>query len=124
MKPKQSVWSLISLLFMSPLCTGVATAQANERPHFVAESLSEFATAYEKQRHRVLDSEHADVHKYHAYRVSTPGSATIVTARSASIDASGHLHIVGERGTVARGQISTGAGETHILLPITVSPPQ
>jgi hypothetical protein len=124
MKPKQSVWSLLSLLCMSLLCTGAAAAQANERPHFVAESLSEFATAYTKRHHRVLDADHTDMHKYHAYRVSTPGSSTIVTARSISVDASGHLHIVGEPGTVAKGQISKGSGETHILLPIAVTPPQ
>jgi len=124
MKPNQLVWSLISVSFMSLLCAGLSTAQANERPHFRAESMSEFATAYEKRHHRVLDTDHANIRKYHAYRVATPGSSTVVTARSVSIDATGRLHIVGERGTVARGQISNGAGEIHILLPITVTPPR
>jgi len=124
MKPKQFLRSLISIAVVSLSSAGSAAAQINERPHFLAESLGEFATAYEKRHHRVLDTDHSDMRKYHAYRVATPGSSTIVTARSVSVDASGRLHIVGEPGTVARGQISKGAGETHILLPITVTPPR
>jgi hypothetical protein len=123
MKSRRVLWSLSSIAFASLIC-GSAVTEANERPRFVAEPLAEFAMAYEQRNHRMLDADHGDMHKYHAYRVSTPGSSTIVTARSVSVDALGHLHIVGEPGTVARGQISKGSGETHILLPIAVTPPR
>jgi hypothetical protein len=124
MKPKRLPQSLIAAVVVALISAGPAAAQVSARPHFVAESLTEFATAYEKRHHRVLDTGHANSRRYHAYRVVTPGSSTIVTARSVSVDASGRLHIVGEPGTVAKGQISNGAGETHILLPVTVAPPQ
>lgn len=99
-------------------------AQENQRPHFVSESLTDYATGYQKHHHRALDLDHSDARRYHAYRVVTSGSSDVVIARSIYVDAAGHLHIVGEPGTVARGKASPGPGELHILLPIDVKPPQ
>jgi hypothetical protein len=117
----QLLWSPILVAFA--LFAGPAAAQPSQRPHFFAETIAEFQSAYQKHYHRVLDPAHTDVRKYHAYRVITSGSSTAVTARSVTVDAAGHLHIIGEPGTIAKGQTSTGPGEMHILLPITVSPP-
>ena len=122
MKSQQS----LSFVLAAALTLGGGTvgAQTNGRPHLVAESIGEFAAAFQKHHHRSLDADHADAHKYRAFRVATPGSSSAVTARSVTVDAAGHLHIVGEPGTVVRGQVSHGPGETHILLPISVTPPQ
>jgi hypothetical protein len=98
--------------------------QASQRPQFVPESLTEYAAGYQKHHHRALDFRHSDARKYHAYRVETSGSSEAVIARSVTVDAAGHLHIIGEPGTVVRGKAFPGPGEMHILLPVNVAPPQ
>jgi hypothetical protein len=106
------------------LCAGPAAAQGNQRPHFVPESLAAFGAAYEKHHHHSLDAIHSDVEKFHAYKVIMSGSSAAVVARSVTVDAAGHLRIIGEPGTVTRGQTANGPGELHILLPVTAMPPQ
>jgi len=115
---------VVAIASLAFLPAGAVASQENQRPHFVSESLTEYAAGYEKHHHRALDLQHSDAQRYHAYRVVTSGSSGVVIARSVSIDAAGHLHIVGEPGTVVKGQTSPGSGEMHILLPIDVKPPR
>jgi hypothetical protein len=122
MKFQQSLSFVIAAALT--LGAGTVSAQTNGRPHFIPESITDFAAAYQKHHHRVLDPDHSDAHKYRAFRVATSGSSSAVTARSVTVDAAGHLHIIGEPGTLVKGQVSPGKGETHILLPISVTPPK
>ena len=124
MKLQRSASLLVLVASIALLSAETATAQASQRPQFVPESLSEYAAGYQKHHHRALDFRHSDARKYHAYRVETSGSSEAVIARSVTVDAAGHLHIVGEPGTVVRGRTSPGPGEMHILLPVNVAPPR
>ena len=116
------LWTLSTLAVL--VWARPSAGAGNERPRFIPESLTEYSAGYQKQHHRALDPQHADAKKYHAYRVITSGASETVIARSVRVDAAGHLHIIGEPGTVVRGKVSPGPGETHILLPIDVTPPQ
>ena len=121
----QSILSLLVLsISVAFFFAEAATAQMTQRPRFVPESLTDYSAKFLKHHHRALDPEHMDARKYHAYKVETSGSSEAVIARSVTIDAAGHLHIVGEPGTVVRGKVSPGPGEMHILLPVNVTPPQ
>jgi hypothetical protein len=124
MKLRIFSWTVAFVASLPILFAVPALGQENHRPHFITESLAEYAAGYEKYHHRALDAKHADATKYHAYRVLTSGSSEAIIARSVSVDAAGHLHIVGEPGTVVRGKATPGPGEMHILLPITVTPPE
>lgn len=110
-------------LGLATLVCSPANAQSTGRPHFIAESLSAFGDAYARVRQVRLDVRHADEKRYHAFRFTGSGPAVII-ARSVTVDAAGHLHIKQEPGTTAHGQIVSGGGDTHILLPLSVTPPQ
>ena len=124
MNPHRFLPCLVAIASLPVFSAATVAAQETQRPRFVAETLTEYAAGYEKHHHRALDLQHADARKYHAYRVVSAGSSGVVIARSVSVDGAGHLHIVGEPGTVVRGTASSGPGETHILLPIDVTPPR
>ena len=100
-----------------------AGAQVAPRPHFTPEPVSAFAEAYARMKQVPLDAHHLDEKHYRAFHFSGSGPAVII-ARSVTVDAAGHLHIKQEPGTVAHGRVVSGGGDTHILLPVSVTPPQ
>jgi hypothetical protein len=117
-------FALVLALFIPAISGGVTMAQAIQHPRLEPESVGEFAAAYSEHNHRSLDSRHRDTQRYRAYRFVTSGASGAVTARSITVDAAGHLHIIGEPGTRATGKASRGPGVMHVLLPATATLPQ
>ena len=101
------------------------SAQGNKHVHFIPESLTEYAAAYEEHSHVPLDSRRADATKYRAYRfLQTGNTMGVIVARGVRVDSAGDLHIRLEPGTVVEGRPSSGSSYAHILLPASVRPPQ
>jgi hypothetical protein len=101
-------------------------------PTFEAESLGEFSAALSTLKSAqlnmahsyTLDARHADATQYHAYRFIIPYTVMIGIARSVKLDAAGHVHIDVEPGAPMHGSANpTHRAYSHILVPISVTPP-
>jgi GH15 family glucan-1,4-alpha-glucosidase len=119
-----TIFTITAALAFGALPSAVS-AQAPKHVHFIPESLAEYSAAYQQHSRVQLDSRHAHVTKYRAYRfLQTGNTMSVIVARSVRVDSAGDLHITLEPGTVVEGRPSSGSSYAHILLPASVSPPQ
>jgi hypothetical protein len=110
---------------------GTATANAAPlHPVFIQESISAFSAALKtltlnRSNVRALDSKHADTTQYRAYRFLQPNNVMIGIARNISVDSSGHIVVEQEPGQPLGGRPNkTHLEFSHILVPLTVTPPR
>jgi len=91
---------------------------------FTPESLQEFSRALQVGRRAVLDRQHTDGTRYHAYRFLDRDMVLIGVAKAITIDAAGRVNIVQAHGQPMGGHLNTTHREySHVLVPIDVTPP-
>lgn len=108
-------------------CGGIAGA----RPAFTPEPISTFSTAYSAARAvsvgrqpASLSARHADPTKYHAYRFIIPETVMVGVAKAIVLDDKGRVQFVQEAGAPVIGRPNPTHREySHILVPISVTPP-
>ncbi|HEX3549656.1 MAG TPA: hypothetical protein VHT53_04740 [Candidatus Elarobacter sp.] len=105
---------------------------ASAHPGFSPESIGDFSAALAtlKSAHLnmahtwTLDARHSDPTRYRAYKFVIPDTVMIGIARSVTLDADGHVHIDPEPGAPMHGRANPTHREySHILVPISVTPP-
>jgi hypothetical protein len=108
------------------MTAGSATARAatsGAGPQFTSEPISEFQAAFARDARGVLDRSHSDATKFHAFRFLHRGTVIIGIAKSITVDSTGQLHVVGEPGTVTYARRTASAEYSHLLVPLSVTPP-
>lgn len=108
-------------------CGGTAAA----RSAFTPEPISSFSTAYGAasavsvgRQPASLSARHADPTKYHAYRFIIPETVMVGVAKAIVLDNRGRVHFIQEGGAPVIGRPNpTHRGYSHILVPISVTPP-
>jgi hypothetical protein len=118
-----------SVLAGSVMLTATA---ASAHPTFSPESISDFSAALATLKTAqlnmakvwTLDGRHADSSRFHAYRFLDPDVVFIGIAKSISLNAAGHLEIVPESHAPLSGRPNKTHQEySHILVPVSVTPP-